>query len=271
MTPQTNPTLKAIDTAPVSLKTLDHWANSLLTTLTLDIATETGWALLKGGRILETGTLVLATDAEIQKQETSGGDRTGDIRFTRLLLFVEQQVRDGVERIVFEDVQFTRSIAQAQLWPSLRAAVWAACRASHVNVQCVPATTLKVFAGGNISADKAFMAEALAQTDASTYAWNVDKKLVTSDGKELDHNQVDAIWLARYATAVDAGRQQFLYTAQRKAAAKAEKRSKRAAQVAAAKASGRCCGLLRRPGPFGRAVCRKCGKTVKLPHAAHGK
>jgi hypothetical protein len=244
---------------------VEGWVASLTETLTLDLATQTGWALLKHGKMVDFGTLVLATVEETDEQKKSGADRTGDVRFSRLLDFIERQVRSGVKRIVFEDVQFMLSSAQAQLWPSLRSAVWAVARSSSVEIQCVPSTTLKTFATGSASAKKSDMAEALARTDTSAYTWNPEALVLVRQGKELDHNQVDAIWLARYVAAVDKGEQQFIYPAQRKAAQQTGKRAKHAANVAAAKATGRCCGILRKPGPFGRAVCRKCGRFVKFP------
>jgi Holliday junction resolvasome RuvABC endonuclease subunit len=245
-------------------KWVENWANSFSTTITLDIATATGWALLTRGQIHQTGTLVLATKEELAEQQKSGKNRTGDVRFAHLLAFLENQIKTGVERIVFEDVLFAKSPDQAQLWASLRAAIWAACRGTAVHVCCVSATTLKMFATANGAARKHQMAEALAKADPSYVVYDAESGSMLHDAKLIDNNQVDAIWLARYTVAVDAGEVRFQSVAESKAAAREAKRAERAALVAAAKATGRCCGLLRRPAPFGRAKCRKCGRVVTL-------
>ena len=75
---------------------------------------------------------------------------------------------------------------------------------------------------------------------------------------------MDDIWLARFTIEVDAGRQQFVAVAQKKAASRVANHPRRAAWVAAAKASGRCCGVFCKPELFGRAVCRKCGSSVRI-------
>jgi hypothetical protein len=89
---------------------------------------------------------------------------------------------------------------------------------------------------------------------------------------------------------VDLGEKDFLGVYQRKAAGKAVRRRKRAqrktdgnikklaelgkqkakkqAMKKAIKAAGKCCGVLRKPGNFGRAVCPKCGKGIKLDMTA---
>jgi hypothetical protein len=92
-------------------------------TLTLDLGTQTGWTLLEGNVLLASGTFVLATEKELQQQRKEGKERTLDIRFLRLLLFIVERIEAGVHRIVFEDVQFAKTQAQAQLWASLRCAI----------------------------------------------------------------------------------------------------------------------------------------------------
>lgn len=257
---------------------------TLLKTLTIDLGTHVGWSILADGRIVQSGTLHLATDEELEEQRHRGAERTLDIRFTRLIEFLER-IGPDVDRIVFEDVTFSGSPMQNQLWASLRAAIWAMVRVTPIIINCVPVTTLKVFATGSTRADKLAMAKALASADPA-YRLNEEMEIIRPDSQIIDDNEVDAIWLARYASAVDRGEQDFLTAYQRKInrrekrraehrAAKAARKARRAQKLAeararktllaeAVKASGRCCGVLRRLAPRNRAICPKCSQTIKL-------
>ena len=79
---------------------------------------------------------------------------------------------------------------------------------------------------------------------------------------DVDDNAVDAIWLGRYAAAVDRGEVDFSGVYARAKAAKAVKSVKKAAVKASIKALGTCCGVIRKVAPFGLAKCPKCGKVV---------
>lgn len=255
-------------------------------TLTIDLGTHVGWSILEDGRILQSGTYHLATDEELEAQRREGKERTLDIRFVRIVEFLNDKIRLGVERIVFEDVTFSGSPMQNQLWASLRAAIWAVTRTASVIICCVPVTTLKVFATGSTRADKLAMAKALVNAEPATYQWDQNTSIVSTGGRIADDNEVDAIWLARFASAVDRGEQDFLTAYQRKInrrekrraehrAAKAARKARKAQKLAevrarkkllaeAVKASGPCCGVLRRLAPRNRAVCPKCGQAVKI-------
>jgi Holliday junction resolvasome RuvABC endonuclease subunit len=263
---------------------------AVVRTLALDLGTRTGWALMAGQEIIESGTELLASEEELRQQRREGKERTAEIRFARFLDFVALELAAGVTRIVFEDVIFAGSQAQTQLWASLRAVIWVAARRSNLDVFCVPVATLKVFATGNGSAKKLEMALALALAQPAQYAADAETGLLRRNGRPLDDNEVDAIWLARYTAAVDRGEEDFLGVYQRKAVRKAERRAKRAlakaerkarnevredeektkrqALMASIKAMGKCCGVFRKPAPYGRAVCLKCGQAIRIPKQA---
>jgi hypothetical protein len=82
-------------------------------TLHLDLGTRTGWAVSVARELQSSGTLLLATEAELQQQRKEGKERTLDLRFSRLLAFIVRQIEAGVGRIVFEDVEFCKNRAQA--------------------------------------------------------------------------------------------------------------------------------------------------------------
>jgi hypothetical protein len=257
-------------------------------TLTLDISTHTGWALLDGDSILESGTIHLATEDELLAQRHAGKERTIDLRFARLYHFIiEAVVGKGVSRIVFEDVLFSSTQMQGQLWASLRTAIWAVAQVCAIDSFGVPVGTLKLFATGNGAAKKPEMAHALAALEPeSRVEENGEAVFLHRKGIVADDNEVDALWLARYTMAVDKGQCDFLGIYQRKLAEKAELRRKktqrkadaRAKQAAAKlaevqkakdlksaiKAAGKCCGCFREATPGGKAKCLKCGTSIKL-------
>jgi hypothetical protein len=138
-------------------------------------------------------------------------------------------------------------------------------RRSKLDVFFVPGATLKVFATGNGSTKK------LALAQPAQYAADAETGLLKRNGRPLDDNEVDAIWLARYTAALDRGEEDFLGVYQPKAARKAERRARRAvakaerkacnqvregeektkrqALMASIKAMGQCCGVFRKPAP----------------------
>jgi Holliday junction resolvasome RuvABC endonuclease subunit len=255
-------------------------------TLALDLGTHTGSARLVDGKVVASGTKHLASEEELVQQRKCGQERTGDIRFYRCMDFVAETAASGAERLVIEDVIFVRDQAQAQLWASLRAAVWAVGRSAGIPVKCVPVATLKKFACGDGSADKSQMAAALARAMPAHYVANPVTGVLSQNGREMDDNEVDAIWVALFAAAVDRGEQQFLSVYEkktarkleqraRKAAAKADKKARKEAEeadhralVATIKALGKCCGVFRRPASHGRAICPNCYTAIRFPKTA---
>lgn len=257
-------------------------------TLLLDLGTDTGWDLLDAQGLMRSGTLCLATDEELEVQRHEGRERTLDIRFARIYGFITGHIRNGVDRVVFEDVEFASTRMQTQLWASLRTAIWAAAYLNPgVQVFGVPVATLKHFATGNGHVRKLAMAKALASFRPAGYSLLDDGRLITPDGHVADHNEVDAIWLAYFTQSVDQGERDFLSVYQRKQLAAAERREKKvkrmqqarvkkiaaraevslrkAAVTTALKSLDRCCGVFRKLERR-RATCPKCGSRVPLPN-----
>lgn len=256
-------------------------------TLAVDLGTHTGWALIEGPEIIDSGTELLATEDELRRERKEGKERTLDIRFVRFYHFLERQLSGGVTRIVFEDVIFAGSQAQTQLWASLRAAIWAIAWNSSIEVFCVPVATLKRFATGNGHADKIQMGEALSKAEPDRFQADPITRILQHGGRLIDDNEVDAIWLAHYAIAVDRHEQEFLSVFKRKSECKAERRAKQKvaktekkarqesqtnevklkhhALMSAIKAAGRCCDVFRKPTTRGRAICPKCFRTIRIP------
>lgn len=252
-------------------------------TLTLDLGTDIGWAVIDDSKPLQSGTLRLASRHELEDQQREGKDRTLDIRLVRFYRFVEKQVLQAVIRIVFEDVGFVSSRMQTQLWASLRTAIWmVALMHPEVSVFAIPVATLKQFATGNIHATKPDMARALAAKLPNDYRLTEQNAIRKADGSIANDDEVDAIWLAYYTCAVDEGHVTFLTAHQRKMRAlqerrlrKQERRQRAKAKRAAARLKreavkdairnlGRCCGVFRQQHRRW-AVCPRCGSAVALP------
>jgi Holliday junction resolvasome RuvABC endonuclease subunit len=88
--------------------------------------------------------------------------------------------------IVYEDVQFVHSQAQAHLWSALRTVIWLVAYDLGTFTAGCPVKTLKKFAiKGN--ADKDDMRLALLET------------LDMAEVSLLDDNAVDSLWLLRWA------------------------------------------------------------------------
>ena len=172
-------------------------------TLFLDLGTKTGycWGYTHQDAPLHAGTWRLATKDELEQQRKDGNERRHDIRHQRLYEHLIDSLEMGVFRIVYEDVLFSSTTDQTQLWASLRAAVWQIhVNNKNIEIQCVPVGTLKKFATGNGGADKEAMAKALREHAAAPpevrneMAWQ---------GTKLDDNAVDAIWLYFFTQHMD--------------------------------------------------------------------
>lgn len=165
-----------------------------MTTLALDLGTKTGWALCDQG-VLRAGTWKLATDAVLRKARKEGPFdlRDRDPRASELLRLL-RAVQPVVQRVVWEDVQFSSSTAQTQLWATFRGVLWAFL-ADHPTIHAVPVPvgTLKKFATGSGNADKNEMKEALVA------GVKVARVGLSTPVSELDDNAIDAVWLAHYA------------------------------------------------------------------------
>lgn len=161
--------------------------------LALDLGTKTGWAQLTNG-VRTGGTWVLATPDEIKTQRERGGDRTGDVRFARLIAHLSDAKRLSPGLVLFEDVQFSTTTMQTQLWSTFRAAVWSMfhpgmCRA-------VPVGTLKLFATGQGNATKLMMGAWLVKKHPTLFKKR-PKSTATCNvldihGRPVDDNEADA-------------------------------------------------------------------------------
>lgn len=148
--------------------------------LALDLGTTTGWATLIDG-VEASGAWLLAKPKELKAQKLERKDRRNDLRITRLFrLIAGVHERTPLTWIWFEDVQFLSTQLQAQLWASLRAAVW--LNGHTVQIDCVPVGTLKKFATGHGNATKEMMIAALPSSLGVT-----------------DDNQADALHLLHFA------------------------------------------------------------------------
>jgi hypothetical protein len=206
-------------------------------TLTLDLGTDTGWALMEGPTIVKSGTLHLANDQELENQRREGKDRTLDVRFVRFYHFLAEHARGNVLRIVFEDVGFVSTRMQTQLWASLRCVIWmVALMHPELAVYAVPVGTLKQFGAGSVRAKKPDMAKALANHSSKLYFSDGNGFIIKPDGNVADDDEVDALWLALYTRAVDDGQTAFLTAYQRKQLKKLEQAKKRAERKQRAKA-----------------------------------
>jgi Holliday junction resolvasome RuvABC endonuclease subunit len=154
--------------------------------LALDLGTKTGYAWTNPFGLLSPGTWTLGTNAEIKTWGLNRMRRRLDPRITRLFDAIDPLCFDIV---IFEDVQFSSTTLQTQLWASLRAAVWlAAAKRSPVPVvECVNTSTLKKFATGHGGATKEMMAASLFRLYPNFKSAN------------LDDNAIDALWLHRWA------------------------------------------------------------------------
>lgn len=148
-------------------------------TLLLDLGTHTGWAVMEDELRLRSGTLHLATEAELETQRREGRERSLDIRFSRFYEFINSVVQEGVTRIVFEDVGFLGTQMQTQLWASFRSAIWTASHTRpDLTVFCLSCTTLKKFATRTGHAKKPDMARALVAREPGLYSMAPDESVV---------------------------------------------------------------------------------------------
>lgn len=165
--------------------------------LALDLGTFTGYAYSGRDGKMICGTKTLAKPKEITYARKLRMDRRGDPRFfTFLNLMKRIHVEVTLDYILFEDVQFSSTTMQTQLWAGFRSAVWLMSEYG-IQIDCLPVGSLKKFATGNGAADKPAMARALVK-------WYPRFKMAFGDvtdtltGEGLDNNAVDAIHLYRW-------------------------------------------------------------------------
>jgi Holliday junction resolvasome RuvABC endonuclease subunit len=155
--------------------------------LALDLGTDTGWATNYGSARV-AGTWNLATPMEIKEWGKNRYRRRRDPRIMRFFNTLRNlDHTHHFDLVIFEDVQFSSSTAQTQLWSSLRGALWTAFPENTI-IECVPTGTLKAFATGHGGATKEMMKNSFLKLSQK---WGSDT--VLSD------DAIDAIWLWNWA------------------------------------------------------------------------
>lgn len=152
--------------------------------LSLDLGTKTGWAYRKDDNFETAGTFVLATPKELTEAKSHRWDRRLDIRCERLAAWLDSRL---VDFVVFEDVRFASSQAQAHLWASFRGVLWSWATRHHVKIDCIDTSKLKVWTTGSGVAKKEQM-RAAAETRWPSFV-----------KPQHDDNAIDAICLLQWA------------------------------------------------------------------------
>lgn len=170
-------------------------------TLALDLGTKTGFAYYsRPGELTQAGTWTLETPKGMQYAKKLRMDRRLDPRVMALINNLETLRRkSSIDNIVFEDVRFATSQAQAHLWGSFRGAVWAFAHLNGIQVDCLETGKLKKFATGSGSADKLFMMRSLCERWPQSFRFEKDLVRYISAGIMLDDNAVDAMHLLDWA------------------------------------------------------------------------
>lgn len=156
--------------------------------LGLDFGTKTGFCY--GAQIdkLAVGTWTLAAKEEITAWHKARQNRTRDPRIQRLAECLK--VFPMADLVVFEDVNFSSTTYQSQLWASFRTVAWLEYPGT-VRFDCVGVSTLKKFATGAGNATKPMMLRA-AQRNPLFEDANLNLNL-------LDDNGIDALFLWAWA------------------------------------------------------------------------
>lgn len=168
--------------------------------LAIDLGTHTGYCY-NDGNDFYCGTWNLMTPREIALQRLARIDRRNDARITALFGAIQLiRSQHKFDAVIFEDVQFSTYTMQTQLWASLRAALWLACR--DVFTDCVPTGTLKKFAGHG-AANKETMGLFLCRADRRFCRIGKTNpkfffRLTEDQLQPVDDNAVDAVWLWKW-------------------------------------------------------------------------
>lgn len=154
--------------------------------LALDLGTDTGVAHNRDGSDTPFAhTMRWGTAKAIKEWGRTRMTRRCD---PRIVGFYEALRKTEADIVIFEDVMFSSSTYQVQLWSSFRAAIWCAfADRLWVTIECVPVGTLKKFATGHGGADKNMMAAALYKL------WPERKT------DNLSDDAIDALWLWHWA------------------------------------------------------------------------
>lgn len=174
--------------------------------LALDLGTKCGWAAKNG--TVASGTWKLSDSKTIHSTRVEGFDRKCDPRFNALCLKIEEAVEHySINAVVFEDVLFSSTTLQTQLWATYRAAIWAVRRNHPFEIDCLNTSTLKKHATGHGAATKKMMSAHLLKKYPHEFVKNPSPTetcflLRKIDGTEVDDNQVDARHLLDYFSSI---------------------------------------------------------------------
>lgn len=164
--------------------------------LAIDLGTKTGFALSGG----HGGTWKLASPKEITIQHRLRGDRRLDVRIPRLLSNLETLYKERpFQWLVWEDVLFSSSTLQTQMWSSLRTTLWIFAHQRGLKTECLNTASLKKFATGNGAADKNLMAAWLAKTQPDLFRFFDGALRRVDNNEKVDDNQTDAVHLLLWA------------------------------------------------------------------------
>lgn len=174
--------------------------------LALDFGTNTGYAHGAAGELSDCGTWLLAAPKQITQQAKLRFDRKLDRRIPTLYEHVSALHRTQQFGFVcFEDVQFSSTTKQTQLWSSFRAVVWLWAALNNVLIDCCPVGTLKLFATGHGGATKEMMAKHLLRGNPKFFLAagcpHVQYHSVVGP-KILDDNAVDAVHLFNWSQSI---------------------------------------------------------------------
>jgi len=169
--------------------------------LALDLGSSTGYAL-GHDKQFKVGTWVLESARGMRYAKKLRMDRRLDPRVMALLNNLTQtHLESPLDYLVYEDVLFSSSTAQTQLWSSFRGAVWAFAHFNGLQTECLNTASLKKFASGNGSAKKPDMARALARRDPR-FRLDREEIVETLTGERLSTDAVDAAHLFLWALTI---------------------------------------------------------------------
>lgn len=154
----------------------------------LDLGTNCGWAIrnFSGG--------VVAGTWKFTPKKKGANCCDIDPRLLEFGAMLDQEVR-GYDYLVYEDVKFVRSQAQAHLWAGFRAVMWLHAHALDMPTLCCPVQTLKKFATGKGNADKDDMALAYYEKAGVGFPGESTVRRIHT----LDDNAIDAWHLLHWA------------------------------------------------------------------------
>lgn len=147
------------------------------TLLTLDLGTQTGWALRQPDGVIASGS-------ETFKPGRFEGGGMRFLRFKRWLTEIKQST-DGLDAVYFEEVRRHASVDAAHAYGGFMAHLTAWCEHHQIPYQGVPVGTIKKHATGKGNAGKEDMVAAMR----------------AKGFQPVDDNEADALALLHWALA----------------------------------------------------------------------